>query len=204
MQGQQNEHFLELFKICGGFDANLLEVNAGLDGRDGSDRQVARKDAVHAAGDDALADAHVVVVRNVLHGNERLPHSAHRALDAGVGKHGPDTALPVGEQKHLRGIGVGPITFPTTPSGVMTPMFRRMPSRSPRSISMVRLAVPAPPPMTRAASMGTSDCACRKPSSPARRSASAAFPSSWAMRSFSVSFSRRNSSLSFLVPLSAK
>src|SRR5215469_11025396 len=62
IQGEKNEHFFELFEICGGLDANLLERNAGPDFRDGSDGLVARKDAVHTAGDDALAHAHVIVV----------------------------------------------------------------------------------------------------------------------------------------------
>jgi hypothetical protein len=83
-----------------------LEGIAGLDVGDGSNGQIPREDAVHAAGDHALPDAHFVVVGNIFHGDKRFAHAANRALDARVSQHRPDAAFFVRQQKDLSGMRI--------------------------------------------------------------------------------------------------
>src|SRR6266513_735816 len=89
------------------FDANLLERIAALDLRDRTDREIAREDAVHAAGDDAFPEVDRVVVRYVFHDQQRLTLAPNGALGAGIGQHRANAALLVRQQKHLRGIRIG-------------------------------------------------------------------------------------------------
>src|SRR5437588_234087 len=106
MKRQKNQHFFELFEIRSGLDANLLEGIIGLDLRNRPDGQVARENAIHAAGNHARAHAHVVVVWKVFHGEQRLTQALHGALYPGVRKLGADAAVLVCQEKHLRSVGV--------------------------------------------------------------------------------------------------
>src|SRR4030095_2250835 len=62
IRGEEHDDFFELLEICGGTNANLFVLSAGLDLGNDTDGQVLRKDAIHTAGNDARADADFVVV----------------------------------------------------------------------------------------------------------------------------------------------
>ena len=67
-----------------------------------------RKNAIHAAGDDAVSrNLHVVFVGDVLHYEQRLASAANRTLDARLHQHGAHAAVFVRQQQNLRGIFVG-------------------------------------------------------------------------------------------------
>ena len=58
-----------------------------------------------SAGDDALADVHLVVVRYILHFQQRLTGSAYGALNARFREHRASATLFVGNEQNLRGVG---------------------------------------------------------------------------------------------------
>ena len=85
----------------------MFERRAVFHLADGTDREILGKDAVHAAGDDEVADFHGFVVANIFHVEQRFASSPDGALHPCAGNHGADAAIVIGQQKNLAGIAVG-------------------------------------------------------------------------------------------------
>ena len=106
MERQQHDDLFQPLQIRRGPHANLFERIARFDFHNRADRKIAGKDAVHPAGNHALAVIHVVVIRNIFHDQQRLARTADWVLSAGIRQQRPNAAVLIGEKKNLRRIRI--------------------------------------------------------------------------------------------------
>ena len=99
---EQNQHFLELVEARCRTHLDLFERVSRPDFGYGSERQVLRKDAVHAGSHHTFAHGNVLVVAHVVELEPRPARAFGRSLRAGIDEHRAGAAILIREQQDLR------------------------------------------------------------------------------------------------------